>query len=160
MTPSKKIFSLQGEAMLSARAAAKRLSCAQDYVSKLCREGKLRGQQINGAWFVEESSIVKFEASRTNAKVLRKETLAAQRKEEARAYRIANGLPVQTGLSEEKSSTAKVAEGKTFSLPYIESGKIGFAVGAILLVSAVAFAGGVVRDQGVFGNAKNAAALG
>jgi hypothetical protein len=68
MTQPKKILSATGEPMLSARSAAKILSCAQDYVSKLCREGKLRGTQIQGAWFVEESSIQEYEVAREAAR--------------------------------------------------------------------------------------------
>ena len=79
--------------MLSARTAAKRLSCAQDYIGKLLREGKLRGTLINGAWYVEESSMHEFEKSRIAAKAERAEELARLRREESQAYRRANGLP-------------------------------------------------------------------
>jgi hypothetical protein len=93
MTQPKRITSSTGEPMLSAKNAARRLSCAQDYVSKLCREGKLHGTQIQGAWFVEESSIAAFEHSRAEAKIERSEELARIRREESKLYREQNGIP-------------------------------------------------------------------
>ncbi len=68
--------------MLSARAAAFRLSCAPDYIGKLCRDGKLSGAQVNGAWFVYEASLNDFESSRHAARIARSEELSAIRKQE------------------------------------------------------------------------------
>ncbi len=87
MTPTKKILSKTGEPLLSARAAAKRLSCAPDYIGKLCREGKLVGIRQNNAWFVEPDSITAFEESRVAAKLERAKELSEIRKQESKQYR-------------------------------------------------------------------------
>ncbi|TSC69618.1 MAG: hypothetical protein G01um101456_49 [Parcubacteria group bacterium Gr01-1014_56] len=123
--------------MLSARNAAKRLSCAQDYVSKLCREGKLRGTQIQGAWFVEETSIKEFELTRLVARKERSEELARLRKEESKQYRKENGIPEATPLAPE-ASVKRVFSFLTTTL----NRKVALALGIMLLFGAVAFAGG------------------
>src|SRR4051812_17954674 len=82
MKQVKKIFSKEGNPMLSAREAATRLSCAQDYIGKLCREGKLEGSQVKGAWFVDEASLKAFDLSRAAARETRSQELSAQRRTE------------------------------------------------------------------------------
>src|SRR3989338_7064085 len=82
MKQAKKIFSGDGQPMLSARAAAARFACAPDYIGKLCREGKLSGVQVNGAWFVYEASLASFESSRQEARSARSEELSFLRKQE------------------------------------------------------------------------------
>ncbi|MDO8518167.1 MAG: hypothetical protein Q7S26_02655, partial [bacterium] len=90
MTPSKKILSPTGTAMLSARKAAKRLLCAPDYISKLCREGKLEGVREGNAWFVDEESIARFEQTRSAARVTRAQELSEQRRFENKTYQKLN----------------------------------------------------------------------
>ena len=68
--------------MLSARAASARFACAPDYIGKLCREGKLAWVQVNGAWFVYESSLDFFESSRQESRAARSEELSTLRKQE------------------------------------------------------------------------------
>jgi hypothetical protein len=132
--------------MLSARSAAKLLSCAQDYVSKLCREGKLRGTQIEGAWFVEEASIHEFEVSRSLAKNQRADELARQRREENAAYRKQQGI-VPVAQDDAFSTPAPSIEKFFSSLAKSGTRNIALALGSILLFAAVAFAGGVASSQ-------------
>ncbi len=80
----KKILSKTGEPMLSTRVAATRLSCAPDYIAKLCREGKLEGTQVKGAWFVDEASLKAFSATRAAAKIERSQELSALRRAQLR----------------------------------------------------------------------------
>ena len=82
MNPSQEIILQDGEVMLSARKAAVRLDCAADYVTKLCREGKLDGVRVRKAWYVKEGSIARFEDERAAAKVARSEELAELRRKE------------------------------------------------------------------------------
>lgn len=82
MKQTKKILSRNGTQMLSARAAAARLACAPDYISKLCRDGKLSGVLVNGAWLVYGPSLDSFESSREEARAARSEELSALRKKE------------------------------------------------------------------------------
>ena len=82
MKQAKKILSGNGKQMLSARSAAERLSCAPDYIGKLCRDGKLSGTLVNGAWFVFGASLEAFESSRQEARAARSEELSVLRKQE------------------------------------------------------------------------------
>ena len=71
MNPAKKLFSPDGNALLSARKVALRLDCAPDYVTKLCREGKLDGVRLRNVWYVKESSIARFQSQRETARAAR-----------------------------------------------------------------------------------------
>ncbi|HVV39415.1 MAG TPA: immunoglobulin-like domain-containing protein [Candidatus Paceibacterota bacterium] len=161
MTPVKKIISNTGEPMLSARNAAKRLSCAPDYIGKLLREGKLRGSQVSGAWYVEESSIHEFELYRASAKAERSDELARLRREENRAYRKAQGLPsVQNNISAQNPSAQPSYFQYYFAM--LAGRNVGIALGGIMLFAAVAFAGAAVHQSGSFdtsASAQTAAAL-
>ncbi|HEY5383186.1 MAG TPA: helix-turn-helix domain-containing protein, partial [Candidatus Paceibacterota bacterium] len=133
MSESKKIISKNGETMLSARKAAKRLSCAPDYVGKLCREGKLEGERVDNAWFIKESSIVAFERARTEARVLRSQELAEERQKEQETYRKNNNL----------SSPTFPTKTHAASFLHIAAGKAtAFALGGTLLFASLVFAGG------------------
>ncbi len=135
MSLPKKIFANTGEPMLSARAAAKLLNCAPDYVGKLCREGKLVGQRIDNAWFVQEASIIKFQSDRRESKSLRAENLAGERRKENELYRKLNGLP------------GSLPKGKTKSAFSITR-PLGLAIGTTFLLISVVFAGTVASPTG------------
>jgi|GEM_PF-2886321 len=113
--------------MLSARKVAERLGCAQDYVSKLCREGKLAGKQIDGAWFIEQESISTFEKMREVAKIARAEALADQRRKENKEYQI------QRAGEFKKQFFAR-------AVGAVRTG-VFFAAGSALLLGSVVFAG-------------------
>jgi hypothetical protein len=83
MASIKKHNSPTGTSFVPARAAAKKLGCAADYVSKLCRDGKLDCAMVEGAWLVEERSISAFEETRTNTKMARARELSELRKQES-----------------------------------------------------------------------------
>jgi hypothetical protein len=68
--------------MLQARAAAKRLNYAPDYVSKLCREGKLDCIQIGGPWYVQRNSLAAFQTLRASDKAARVFELSQLRRRE------------------------------------------------------------------------------
>ncbi|HVU80115.1 MAG TPA: hypothetical protein VHD37_02000, partial [Candidatus Paceibacterota bacterium] len=151
MSSSKHITSHSGEPMLSARAAAARLGCAKDYVGKLLREGKLRGARIQGAWFVEESSIAAFEVARAEAKLARASSLAQERKLENAAYRKANGLPEKP---EEAPSANAETPAVSTSIPAARIGlksllarNLAMVFGGVLLFCAVAYAGAMHQRE-------------
>jgi trimeric autotransporter adhesin len=119
MKPGKKIFSTNGELMLSAREAAERLSCAPDYVSKLCREGKLQGVQEQGVWLVEEESLVAFDKARELAKAARARELSEERRQESLKYREANPI----------SWTEKIHKASSYrGVPFMASMVMGLAL--------------------------------
>src|SRR5262245_22242708 len=108
MSPQKKQLSQDSQPMLSAKKAAKLLHCAPDYVGKLCREGKLKGERIDNAWFVTESSIAEFQKVRVRAKEARSQALATERREESERFRKINGLPAPNPVLSPKHSEAYV----------------------------------------------------
>jgi len=91
MTPAKKLISNSGEPMLSARAAAKILSCAPDYIGRLCREGEIEGERINGAWYVSQQSLGAFKQERIFKAQRRAQELSRLRREENEQYRQSTG---------------------------------------------------------------------
>jgi hypothetical protein len=133
------------ETLLSARKAAQRLSCNPDYVSKLCREGKLEGVRQDGAWMVSFASIAKFEKMREEARIARAEELSKLRKAESKAFQA------------ELFSEAKVALGEIASPAkgLFSFNRVGVVVGSMLFFAAFAFAGGSSSINGVFGAPDN-----
>jgi hypothetical protein len=93
MASTPKVLSPNGKPMLSARAAAKKLACAPDYIGRLCREGKLGGVRHQGQWYVDPQALALFEKEREAARAVRAETLAHERREESRAFVYANKTP-------------------------------------------------------------------
>ena len=98
MTSSKKLFSKSGETLLNARKAAGILDCAPDYVSRLCREGKIEGVRHQGQWFIEPRSLALFEAEREAARAARSETLAEERRSESLAFANANSSALERAV--------------------------------------------------------------
>ncbi|MEK7613249.1 MAG: helix-turn-helix domain-containing protein, partial [Patescibacteria group bacterium] len=138
MQKQPQILTPEGNPMLTARRAAKRLNCAPDYVGRLCREGKLQGMRVKNAWFVDEVSIVEFEKSRSLAKVERREELSQQRREENEAYRKVNNLPIAKKVSPVHAPVQTASPRKSF---FKQS--LALALGAVLLVSTVAIASAI-----------------
>jgi hypothetical protein len=71
------------------------LNCTSDYVTKLCREGKLEGVRIRNVWYVKESSIAKFQEERELTKVARSEELAEQRRKEQEEFSKQTATPAE-----------------------------------------------------------------
>ena len=67
---------------LPAKTAGKRLHYTTDYVTKLCREGKLDCVQIGAAWFVKKNSLTAFKNTRTSQKGVRALELLRLRQQE------------------------------------------------------------------------------
>ena len=83
---------------LSARQAARKLGCAQDYIGKLCREGKLDGRQVGRAWVVSLASVKRFELERAQSKLARTQELAELRKQESRSILRVAGPGSKAGI--------------------------------------------------------------
>jgi len=134
MKQTKKILSTTGQPLLSARAAAEMLSCAPDYIGKLCREGKLAGTRHKKVWLVDPDSIAVFEKSRTESKLERSKELSEIRKQENRVFQRANPLA-------NKSLFA--------SLIHPSAGAVlaSLAVGAAVFVGSALFSGAAYQGQ-------------
>lgn len=65
-----------GKKLCSSRRTSYILGCTIDYVSKLCREGKLKGKIVGRSWYVEEGSIKDFIITRDIEKSLRHSNLS------------------------------------------------------------------------------------
>jgi len=132
MSSLKKIISKTGEPMFTARKVAARLKCAPDYISKLCREGKLQGEQIDGVWFVTPSSIASFEAARTLAKQERAQELGLQRRSEKIEYTKQHATFLQHIFLRTRSA--------------LVGAPIGLVAGAVLLLGSLVFASTLVPN--------------
>jgi hypothetical protein len=108
--------------------------------AKLCREGKLRGTQVQGAWFVEEASIAEFVAVRAQSKLERSEELARLRREESSAFRKEHGLEIQS-VSAPVPGASFVERLFDRILPALGS-RVALTLGAFLIFGAVALASG------------------
>ena len=140
---SQNYFFIDGnEPMISARKAAKRLGVAQDYIGKLCREGKLRGRLVGNGWHVSESSIVEFEAARVKARAERSEELSKLRKYENDLFRKARGLPK---LVSQSSAAAPGLFSLLAKHPFTKTAVL--SLGGLLIFTAIAFAGAIGYAQ-------------
>src|SRR3989344_1348902 len=102
MAPASKRHSKSGKPLLSARRAAKILGCAPDYISRLCREDKLRGRQIERVWYVEPDSLAAFEKLREELKEVRAQELSRERRLEqtvrpARRFKLPSAAALIVG---------------------------------------------------------------
>jgi hypothetical protein len=68
--------------LVSSKELAAKVGYSYDYISRLCRYGKIEGQKIGNVWFVNESSLRKFIAEQESLKADRCEGLSKQRKTE------------------------------------------------------------------------------
>jgi len=130
------------ETMLSARKAAEKLSCSPDYVSKLCREGKLDGVRENNVWVVSESSIEKFKKVREEARLARSLELSQQRKAENKAHQM------ELFATAEKKPLGGIASPFKGLFTF---NRVGVAVASVLFFAAVAFAGTGSAVNGMLG---------
>jgi hypothetical protein len=76
------LLDIENKKFLSAKDAGKRISMASDYVSRLCREGKLEGKKIGHAWYVEEDDLHRYASEQMAEKKQRYEELTKKRQEE------------------------------------------------------------------------------
>src|SRR3989344_5593573 len=114
---------------LSARAVAKRLDCGPDYVGKLCRNGKLAGQRVDGAWLVSEESVRRYQGTRERARKARSESLSSLRRRENEQFRKLVNPPLREALRKVLYSApfavsvfalcAVLVFAGTFSSPYL-----------------------------------------
>src|SRR3989344_1401168 len=140
MKRTKKILSESGIPLLSSRVAAVRLSCTQDYIGKLCREGKLVGIRDKKGWFVEPTSLTLFEKERTAAHSERVKELSETRREESRQF-------------QEENASLPVKLFKALSSTHSKMGALA-ALAGVLLLGSVAFG-----QSGLLGGVRQEAAL-
>ena len=75
---------INGVTYIRSRDAAREVSLALDYVSRLARHGAVDGKRIAGIWFVDLISLKKFVADQERQKELLRARFARMRREEQR----------------------------------------------------------------------------
>src|SRR5438105_2919245 len=81
-----------GLASIAGAASASGLS--QSYITKLCRQQKIKAQLVGGLWFVDEASLREYARTSEAARTARQEELASSRKQE-----YAAALPLKARAS-------------------------------------------------------------
>src|SRR4051812_41884706 len=71
-----------GVRYISASDAAEQVGFTRDYISKLCRDGKVQARRIGKNWFVEPDSLFEFLGTIETSKNQRNEKLSAERRRE------------------------------------------------------------------------------
>lgn len=80
-----KTLTFDNKKFLSSKAAAKKSAFTHDYISRLCRLGKLEGRKVANSWYVAEDSLNQFLAEQLKDKEKRSSELREQRKKEYEA---------------------------------------------------------------------------
>src|SRR3989339_946981 len=73
---------IDGEEWVPSKHMAKKAGLVADYVSRLCRQGEVRGRKIDGVWYVSVTSFTLFQENALKRKAEQRATLANLRKEE------------------------------------------------------------------------------
>ncbi len=116
---------IQADPYLSSKEAGKLLGYTHDYISKLCRDGKMAGIQRGRVWFVTEEEARAFQ-SRHEAELEEKKALLSQKfsairqqHESNRSEDFAQTLPGAMAVAEETpvSTPAHVQEPVVQSVP-------------------------------------------
>ncbi|QSH39715.1 tail fiber domain-containing protein [Candidatus Kaiserbacteria bacterium] len=102
-----KHLTLDNKKYLSSDAAGKAAGYTPDYIGKMCREGSVSCRRIGRAWFVEETSLKEHIVRIEHARVVRKEELSKERKDEYKTPEIA---PAQKILAQKIAAHAKQAK--------------------------------------------------
>ena len=80
-----------GKRYAASTRAASKAGFTNDYLARLCRQGKVRGKMIGKTWYVEEDSLFSFLVEANKRKAKRKHELRAERREE---YRVEGEKPL------------------------------------------------------------------
>jgi hypothetical protein len=109
--------------MISSKELARRVGYTNDYISRLCRFGKIEGEKIGNTWYVDELSLKKFIDSQENQNKDWNGELSKRRKVEYQG---------------EQSSQSKDTR-SSFS----RFGKIATMLGALIVIASVSTAFGM-----------------
>lgn len=75
-------ITLNGMTYISAGSASKSFHMTRDYIARLCRENRVKGERIGKSWFVVEQSLKEFLLSQKYSRALRAESLSQERRNE------------------------------------------------------------------------------
>ena len=120
---------INGIEFITTREAAKVANYSNDYISKLAREGRVKGMQLGRQWFVDPTSLQNFLEQKKIEKNLRSEELRRERMLERTAQEV-------------KAAEAKKAESAAGTPSGIVTPATVAALQAFLILSAGFLAGG------------------
>ncbi|MFA7309825.1 MAG: hypothetical protein WC050_02870, partial [Candidatus Paceibacterota bacterium] len=80
-------INIGGRTLISSKDAGATFDLSPDYISRLCREGKVEGQQIGRTWYTDSKSLSAFLDQRGEEKKQLAEELRDQRVQEYRAHK-------------------------------------------------------------------------
>src|ERR1700722_13658688 len=95
MNSSGEIY-FDGVRFISAARTAKEFGVVRDYISRLARQGKLRGRQFGARWYLDETAFKDYLVLREYEQAARREKLSADRRREyqtAQAAALENAPP-------------------------------------------------------------------
>ena len=93
-------FTLTQEKILSTKEAAELSGYTPDYLARLTRAGKIKGERFGRSWCIDKRSLEHFMADQEERKVLRSRHLASEREKEYGAVMVSESLVSRTLTTE------------------------------------------------------------
>jgi fibronectin-binding autotransporter adhesin len=87
--------------LLSTREAASLIGYTHDYLSRLCREGKIRGTRVGTTWFIELGALRSFAQFHKVSLNERREMLSVERRSARKAFEASYETPETTSELED-----------------------------------------------------------
>lgn len=85
---------IEGKSFISSKRLSASLGYTHDYISRLCREGKIQGKLVGRNWFVDQDSLTTYKkVSRDNQKALLSE--------QTKTKQVDNNIPPQEVIASE-----------------------------------------------------------
>jgi hypothetical protein len=94
-----KNINLLNRQMISSKELARRVGYTNDYISRLCRFGKIEGEKIGNTWYVDELSLKKFIDSQENQNKDWNGELSKRRKVEYQGEQSSQNKGVRSSFS-------------------------------------------------------------
>ena len=118
---------------LSSKYAGKITGYTNDYIARLCRQGKMKGQVVGKTWYVEKDSLADFSIKNSKRKTKNRELLSKERKNE-----YVSGS--------EKGSMFKIVESKIKTFPEL-SKNVLFKKSVAMMVAVLVVSGAYVLQN-------------
>lgn len=134
----------QKEELLSSKDAGKLLGYTHDYISKLCREGKMNGVQKGRVWYVTEKEVKAFQ-QRHEAELAEKKAQLSQKFSEIRSQHETKRLQnpsLETSIEEkveEKISSPFVMPKMVIPRQFVAAGVLALALIVPSLMNSISY---------------------
>ena len=84
-----KILYFDKKKYISSKHAGSRCGFTHDYISRLCRQGKLEGKKVGNSWYVKEEAFEVFLKQNTKKREKQKKDLSKKQKQEYNKFQKA-----------------------------------------------------------------------